>query len=172
MDLRDYVIYLLEHYNQMKSEIDTLKFELRNLNRMKDTEMIEAMTFSSPLRDGEKVDSGSVSDKTTEIALDYREKLERLQREAQQSINSRLRDLCDSTERLDFYISKLPAVQASVLREYYFEDYSWRDLQELKGVSAKTLIRYRDEAVRRLTEMYSPLAEAGLLGSDIGNGAI
>ena len=97
MELRDYVIYLLEHYNQMESEIDTLKFELRNLNRMKDTEMIEAMTFSSPLKDGDKVDSGSVSDKTTEIALGYREKLERLRREAQQSINSRLRDLCDST---------------------------------------------------------------------------
>jgi len=163
MELRDYVIYLLEHYNQMKSEIDTLKFELRNLNRMKDTEMIEAMTFSSPLKDGDKVDSGSVSDKTTEIALDYRDRLERLRRDARQVVGTRLSDLCTATERLDFYLSKLPAFQASILREYYFENYSWRDLQELKGISAKTLLRHRDEAINRLAEMYRPLVDTGLL---------
>lgn len=163
MELRDYVIYLLEHYNQMRSEIDTLKFELRNLSRMKDTEMIEAMTFSSPLKDGEKVDSGSVSDKTIEIALSYQEKLERMRKTARQAVSSRLSDLCTTTERLDFYLSKLPAAQAAILKEYYFENYSWRDLQELKGISAKTLLRHRDDAIRRLTDMYRPLADTGLL---------
>lgn len=45
MNLRENILYLLEHYNQMRVEIDTLKFEMRNLNRMKDDEMIEALTF-------------------------------------------------------------------------------------------------------------------------------
>ena len=45
MELRENILYLLEHYNQMRVEIDTLKFEMRNLNRMKDVEMIEALTF-------------------------------------------------------------------------------------------------------------------------------
>ena len=45
--IKKHILYLLEHYNQMRAEIDTLKFELKNLNRMRDVEMIEALTFSS-----------------------------------------------------------------------------------------------------------------------------
>ncbi len=160
MDLRENILYLLEHYNQMKVEIDTLKFEMKNLNRMQDDEMIEAMTFPASLT--EKVDSGGVSDKTTRIALSYHEKLEQLKTEAKAAISARLSTLTLTVDRLDFYISKLPPVEAAVLREYYIEGYSWRDLQEIKGVSAKTLIRYRDEALDKLVKMYMPLAEVGL----------
>ncbi|WP_286153867.1 hypothetical protein [Sporofaciens musculi] len=161
MELRENILYLLEHYNQMRVEIDTLKFEMRNLNRMKDVEMIEALTFSSSL--GEKVASSGASDKTAGIALSYQEQLERLRDEAKAAISTKLSALVLTIDRLDFYISKLPPVEGAVLREYYIENYSWRDLQELKGVTAKTLIRHRDEAVDRLVRMYSPLAEAGLL---------
>ena len=161
MELRENILYLLEHYNQMRVEIDTLKFEMRNLNRMKDVEMIEALTFSSSL--GEKVASSGASDKTAGIALSYQEQLERLRDEAKAAISTKLSALVLTIDRLDFYISKLPPVEGAVLREYYIENYSWRDLQELKGVTAKTLIRHRDEAVDRLVRRYSPLAEAGLL---------
>lgn len=166
MNLRENILYLLEHYNQMRVEIDTLKFEMRNLNRMKDDEMIEALTFSASL--GERVDSSGTSDKTIGIALSYHEKLEQLRNEAKAAISTRLSALLLTIDRLDFYISKLPPVEGTVLREYYIENYSWRDLQELKGVSAKTLIRYRDEALEKLVKMYTPLVEAGLFPNDNG----
>jgi len=161
MELRENILYLLEHYNQMRVEIDTLKFEMRNLNRMKDAEMIEALTFTSSL--GEKVAASGTSDKTASIALSYREKMERLRDEAKAVVSAKLSALVLAVDRLDFYMSKLPPVEAAVLREYYIENYSWRDLQELKGVTAKTLIRHRDDAVARLVKMYTPLAKAGLL---------
>ena len=91
MELRENILYLLEHYNQMRVEIDTLKFEMRNLNRMKDVEMIEALTFSSSL--GEKVASSGASDKTAGIALSYQEQLERLRdeiEEAQRQLEKRV----------------------------------------------------------------------------------
>lgn len=59
---------------------------------------------------------------------------------------------------------KLPPLEAAILKEYYFEGYSWRELQELKGISAKTLIRHRDEAIKQLTGLYEPLAQMGLIG--------
>lgn len=161
MNLRENILYLLEHYNQMRAEIDTLKFELGNLTRIKDSEMIEAMTFSAP--SGEKVDTSEVSDKTTRIALTYQKKLTQMQREAMDEITKRLSYLTDVTERLDFYIEKLPPLDSAILREYYFEKYSWRELQELKGISTKTLISHRDEAVKQLAAMYEPLLRMGLL---------
>lgn len=161
MELRENILYLLEHYNQMRAEIDTLKFEMKNLNRMTDEEIIEAMTFSTSLE--ERVKTSGTGSKTIGIALSYHEKLEQLRGEAKAAISARLSALTLTVDRLDFYISKLPPMEAAVLQEYYIENYSWRDLQELKGVSAKTLIRYRDEALERLVKMYTPLVDAGLL---------
>lgn len=161
MDLRENILYLLEHYNQMRAEIDTLKFELGNLTRIKDSEMIEAMTFSAP--SGERVDTSEVSDKTTRIALTYQKKLTQMQREAMDEITKRLSYLTDVTERLDFYIEKLSSLDSAILKEHYFEKYSWRELQELKGISTKTLISHRDEAVKQLVKMYESLARMGLL---------
>lgn len=160
MKLREMILFQLEHYNQMQAEIDTLKFEMRNLNRMKDEEVIEALTFSAFL--GDRVESGGTSDKTAGIALSYHERLKQLRDDAKASISVRLSSLVLSINRLDFYISKLPPVEGAILREYYIEEYSWRDLQELKGISSKTLIRYRDEALEKLEKMYAPLVEAGI----------
>ncbi|WP_195376974.1 hypothetical protein [Anaerotruncus rubiinfantis] len=159
--IKKHILYLLEHYNQMRAEIDTLKFELKNLNRMRDVEMIEALTFSSSLK--ERVDTSETTNKTADIALSYQEKLEKLRHEAQRVISARLSELSTEIDRLDFYIGKLPPFETAVLREYYIENYSWRELQDLKGVSAKTLIRHRDEAIRRLDKMYEPLEKMGLL---------
>ena len=48
MNLRENILFLLEHYNQMRAEIDTLQYELEHLEQLRDSEMIEAMTFSVP----------------------------------------------------------------------------------------------------------------------------
>ena len=163
MDTREHVLYILEHYNQMKAEIETLKFELHNLEMMKDTEIIEALTFSSSL--SERVDTSTISDKTEKIAISYQEKMLKMKQEAELEITNRLSVLTTETDRLNFYIDKLPPLEASVLKEYYFDKYSWRDLQDLKGISTKTLIRHRDEGLRRLVQLYEPLVRLGLLNT-------
>ncbi len=161
MNLRENILYLLEHYNQMRVEIDTLKYELEHLEQLKDSEMIEVMVFSVP--SGERVSTSGTSDKTTNTALNYQERLVQLQKDAVNEITGRLSRLTATVERLDFYIGKLPALESAILREHYFEKYSWRELQDLKGISTKTLLRHRDEAVKRLMELYEPLVRMGLL---------
>lgn len=161
MNLRENILYLLEHYNQMRVEIDTLKYELEHLEQLKDSEMIEVMVFSVP--SGEQVSTSGTSDKTTNTALNYQERLAQLQKDAVNEITERLSRLTATVERLDFYIGKLPALESAILREHYFEKYSWRELQDLKGISTKTLLRHRDEAVKRLMELYEPLVRMGLL---------
>lgn len=160
MNLRENILYLLEHYNQMKVEMDTLKYELAHLSQLEEFEIIEAMTFAIPI--GERVATSEISDKTTGIALNYQKRMAQLQKDAITEITGRLAHLTATVDRLDFYIGKLPALESAVLREHYFEKYSWRELQELKGISTKTLLRHRDEAIRRLVELYEPLVRMGL----------
>ena len=161
MDMKAYVISLLQEYNNMILEMDALQFELKNLAAAKDTEMIEALTFSFP--DGDRVQSGKVTNKTQGIALTYVEKFSELKEQATCEINSRLQWLTVTVKRLDYYINKLEAHQASIIRDYYFERYSWRDLQELRGITYKTLIKYRNDGIKILVGKYQALEQLGLL---------
>lgn len=161
MDMKEYVVSLLENYNGMNQEIESLHFELENLKRTDDRETIEAMNFSFPT--GERITSGNISDKTSDIALTYVQKHEEFKAKAFFEITARLRFLNETIGRLNFYIGKLDAYQASILREYYFEGYTWRELQDLRGVTYKTLIKHRNEAVKILTAYYSSVERVGLL---------
>lgn len=198
--MKEYVITLLERYNSLRKEIEALEFELENIRMSVPEEMIEAMQFSSP--NGERVSGGTPSDKTPDVALTYRERFSQLTTQAVQEIGFRLAYLSGMIRRLEHSIDMLDAHQAAIIREYYFERYSWRELQELssrpqpiacrfapalgrplhgcyapislrlsarllgqhrKGISSKTLIKYRNDGIAALAERYQVLADLGIL---------
>lgn len=160
-EIYDYVLDLLKNYNTMKREQESLQFERSRLEQMKAEETIEAMTFSSSQE--ERVDSGGISNKTADIALNYKQCHVELKARLLSEVDSRLRWINDTLERLDFYIGSLEAHQASILRDYYFEGYTWRELQDLRGVTDKTLMKHRNDAVKALVLKYSRLKSIGLL---------
>lgn len=157
----DYVLNLLKNYNSMKLEQESLQFERSRLEQMKAEETIEAMTFTSPLT--ERVDSSGISNKTADIALNYKQCHVELKARLLSEVDSRLHWINDTLERLDFYIDSLEAHQASILRDYYFEGFTWRELQDLRGVTDKTLMKHRDDALKALVLRYSRLKNIGLL---------
>lgn len=159
--MKEYVITLLERYNSLRKEIEALEFELENIRMSVPEEMIEAMQFSSP--NGERVSGGTPSDKTPDVALTYRERFSQLTTQAVQEIGFRLAYLSGMIRRLEHSIDMLDAHQAAIIREYYFERYSWRELQELNGISSKTLIKYRNDGIAALAERYQVLADLGIL---------
>lgn len=161
LEMKKYVLELLVNYNSMKQEIEALQYELNNFSTESENETIEAMIFSSP--DGERVNSSRISNNTPEIALTYTQRNEKLKENTMREIIGRLRCLRATTDRLDFYMEKLEAHQASILQAYYFEGYTWQELQDLRGVTEKTLRKYRDDGVKALAQKYSSLHRLGLL---------
>lgn len=161
MEIKQYVIGLLTDYNSIKQEMDSLQFELKNLEISSDTEMIEAMTFSPP--QGERVATGKISDKTSGIALTYAERFLEIREQAAHEVNARLWWLTATINRLDYYMDRLPAHQAAVLRNYYFDGYSWREIESLTGVSYKTLAHHKNSAIKALVQSYSLLEKLGVL---------
>ena len=160
-DVKKYVIELLKSHNALEQERKMLLYEQEQLEKLSEDETIESMTFATG--SGERVDSGDVSDKTVSIALNYRQRHQEQKAQALFEITSRIDWIEDTLLRLDFYIDGLAAHQASILRDYYFEGYTWRELQDLRGVTFKTLMKYRDEAVKALAAKYGALQKLGLL---------
>ena len=160
-DVKEYVIELLKSHNALEQERKMLLYEQEQLMKLSEDETIESMTFATG--SGERVDSGGVSNRTMAIALNYRQKHEEQKAQALLEISSRIDWIEDTFRRLDFYIDGLEAHQASIFRDYYFEGYTWRELQDLRGVTYKTLMKHRDDAVEALAFRYARLERIGLI---------
>ena len=65
----NYVMTLLQNYRATKRKIEQLRYELEHPARVSPDEMIEAMNFAKG--DGEGRSSGSVSNKTLYIAMNF-----------------------------------------------------------------------------------------------------
>ncbi len=65
----NYVLTLLQSYRATKRKIEQLRYELEHPARVTPDEMIEAMNFAKG--DGESRPSGSVSNKTLYIAMNF-----------------------------------------------------------------------------------------------------
>lgn len=155
MEPKEYVIMLLKNHSRMVREAASLRFELKNFVKIGDDEIIEGMALSSKMGDG--IRSGRIADKTTDIALRYREVADKVNEEAYKAVFHRLCALETAVSRLDFYLSQMDKTQVEVLQGYYFEHKTWREMQEGTELTVKTLRKLRDTAVSSLTEQYALL---------------
>ena len=155
MEPKEYVIMLLKNHSRMVREAATLRFELKNFVKVGDDEIIEEMALSHRMGDG--IRSGLISNKTADVALRYQEVVNRVNEEAFKAVIHRLNALETAIERLDFYMSQLDKAQMEVLRGYYFERRTWREMQEGTELTVKTLRKMRDAAVASVSEQYALL---------------
>ncbi len=161
MEPKEYVIMLLKNHSRMVREVASLRFELKNFVKTEDDEIIEGMALSSKMGDG--IRSGKISDKTADVALRYREVAQRVNEEAFKAVVHRLDTLEAAIGRLDFYMGQLDKTQAEVLRGYYFEHHTWREMQEEMNLTIKTLRKIRDTAVASLVERYALLLSLSVI---------
>lgn len=161
MEARDYVIRLLKEYNRMTEEIASLNYELEHFMSVDRDAVIEGMNFSSPSYD--HIAAGGVADKTATIALNYPEVVEREREEARCAVTERLAILETNTNRLDYYLSSLDREQAEILRRYYFQRMTWREMQDQMELSPKTLRKTRETGILKLTERYASLMRLSIV---------
>lgn len=152
MGKREQVQELLEQYPELVRKISILRFELQRPPAISPEEMIDTMNFTHGHGEGHV--SGVVSNKTMYIALNYREKSERVNRERLDEIASRLVPLERKLERLEHYVSLLNDRMARVIRLCYFEEQSWDAISSQLGVSIRSAQYLKNTAVEKLTEMY------------------
>jgi len=155
-DNKKQVIDLLKSYAAKTRQIEQLRYELEHPSTIGEKEMIESLSFGNRSFDNAGPQkTNHVSNKTMMIALQYQEKMERINSEIIAAIMQELRTLEAEIERLNHYISLLDKLQAKIIRLFYFENISWTDMEKELHMSKRSLMHYRDEAVSALMTMYS-----------------
>ena len=149
---RERIIELLKDYPRMKKKISLLRYELEHPVKLSPEEMIEAMSFAKG--SGETHSSGTVSNKTLYIAMNYQQEADKLRTEAAEEIISRLIALEQTVNKLEYYIGLLPEEEQEMVRLYYFEHKPLLDLVDYFNVSIWSVRKLRDNAVEHLAQMY------------------
>ena len=96
-----------------------------------------------------------ISNKTMYIALNYQEKMDRMNAEAANEIAKRLLELEAEQDRLRYYVSLLEKREAQVLRRTYFEGCSWEAAAKELRVALRTVHKIKNRAVAHLADLYA-----------------
>lgn len=154
---KNLVMTLLQNYRATKRKIEQLRYELEHPAKVSPDEMIEAMNFAKG--DGESHPSGSVSNKTLYIAMNFQSAADEANAALTHDLVSRLVPLEQKINRLEHYVALLEPRQAEVIRLAYFEGHTWQQISAKTQITTRTLYKIRNQAVKELAEMYALTAD-------------
>lgn len=154
VEMRTYVIGLLESYNKRINQIALLHYEQEHPANISPGEMIGAMSLGHG--DGMARSKGHISNKTLYIALNYQEQVDRMTADAREEVIERLIELEREQEKLAYYITLLnDQQQETVIRRFYFEGHTWSDIARELHVVTRTVHKIKNRALDRLADMYT-----------------
>ena len=154
IDMKAHVVDLLERYSERERQIALLHYEMQHTARVSPEEVIDMMSLghSDSLGGSGK---GHISDKTMYIALNYQEKMGRLNAEAANEIAQRLLELEGEQDRLRYYVSLLEKREMEALRLFYFEGRSWEETAKELGVVLRSVYKIKSKAIDHLADLYA-----------------
>ena len=152
-DMEERVIQLLKSYPDRERQIAALHYKMQHNAQITSEEVIAAMSLGHGDGLGGS-GNGHVSDKTMYIALNYQDRGDRMNTEAENEIAQRLLELEAVQDQLRYYVSLLEKREEEVLRLTYFKGFSQDSISKLLGVVSRTMRRIKKEAVMKLAKMY------------------
>lgn len=150
--MKEYVKKMISEYPQMVRERAHLKKQIESQEFLSVDELICAMSFSHP--DGERVQSSDLSDKTARIALEYREKLDKINNELVVPMQKRYSALDKDISFLENSIEELPENMNTVMHELVIEGFTWKEVAANLYISTTKLHKLRSSAIEYLVRIY------------------
>lgn len=153
-DTRTYVINLLETCQERKRKIALLHYELDHPAHTSENEMISAMALGHGAGGNGGHVEGHISDKTLYIALNYQNKVDKLNADTKEEIVVQLVELEQEQKRLEYYASLLEKRQNMVISLAYFEGLPWDEVAKAVDVAVRTVHKIKNQALDQLAGMY------------------
>lgn len=149
------IVDKLKSYPMKKAQLTLLQFEMTRPAKISEHEMLEVMAYGTSGNGSDVRGSGPNLDRTLGLALSYRNAAQAMNEDVKDSMLCEWNQLHMELEQLDFYMGLLKKEQQEILRLSYIERMTWQEMERETGYSRRTLVRRRNEAVERLTEMYN-----------------
>lgn len=143
---------VLENYPLMLTERNSLIHQLTHFKGVSVEDVIDSMY--TPLDFGVYVQTIRTSDKTGQIAVNYRERSDKINREWREYLEKKLAQTDEEIKFFETSIDALSEPRRSVMRDMLLNGYTWDYLQEAYHVARQTISRYRTKALAEMSAFY------------------
>lgn len=150
--MKGYVEKMLRDYPKMVKEREELKRQIDAQEFLSEEELINAMSFSHP--DGERVQSSELSDKTARIAMEYQQKLDKINVELIEPMQNRYNTLDEEITFLESSIDELPVEMRDAMHDLVIDGLTWEEAATNLYISVTKLQKVRKAAIDNLTRLY------------------
>ena len=146
---------MLEQYCTWVEQKTLLEYELSHPVQISETEYLETLAYQKT--EMNKAVRGGIpsGERNMRTALRYRDEATHENRKVLAEIAEELWEVNEKINRLNFYIQLLTTEQGAIIRLSYFEKKTWSELESNTGLSRRTIIRRKNDALKRLAEMYN-----------------
>ncbi|MBB2481083.1 hypothetical protein H5P36_12875 [Bacillus sp. APMAM] len=144
---------IMRSYQQMVMERNCLENQIMNFQGITESEMIESMNFVQP--SGERVQTSGVSDKTSRIAINYKNRMNRINREWQEHLAKKHAALVVELLFFESAILSLSGILPDFISDMVIDGLTWDDLAAKYHVSRTMVAKYRKKAIRELEILYT-----------------
>lgn len=146
------VLKMIGNYAEMIQERSVLLGEIATFSGMTAEEVIEAMNFHQP--EGERVMSSPACDRIEHIALEYAERLNKLNRDWLMHLQRRYQSLVEEIAFFEQAIRALPEDLSGIMWDIVTSNMSWDSIAEKHSVSRSSIGYKRKKAIEALDRLY------------------
>jgi len=143
---------LLKDYPKMMRERNCVAREIAGFRGVTAEEVIESMYTIQT--DGERVRTGGVSDKTANIAMNYKNKMDHINNEWLEHLEVKLMSLNNEIIFFEAALASLTGKLPAIMRDLVVERMTWDEAAEKYFVSSRMIGKYRKKATRELDALY------------------
>lgn len=144
---------LLKEYPMLIRERNCLAHQIAHFRGVTAEDVIQSMY--TPRMDGERVQTSGTSDKTAQIALNYQERMDRINREWFEHLEHRLQRLTDELSFFESALDSLSGRLPAIMRALVIRQSTWDSVQEEYHIGRATLSAYRKQAIAELDELFA-----------------
>lgn len=144
---------IVKGYPELVQKRDCLAYQLAHFRGFTADVIIESMY--TPRQDGERVQTSNLSDKTAQIALDYQERRERINREWYEQMEKELQMVSDEVTFFEAAVHALPIKIRGAVSALFIGQDTWDTVQADFHIGRATLSAYRRQALRILENLYA-----------------
>ena len=144
---------IMQEYSQMVMERVCLENQIRNFQGITEEEMIDSLQFSQP--DAERVQTSGVSDKTGRIAVSYKDKMDRINKEWQAHLEKKHSVLLEELVFFESAVFSLSGILPDLISDMVVKGLTWDDLADKYHISRTMVAKNRKRAIRELEILYA-----------------
>lgn len=143
---------IMRDYGVMRRDLAVVEKELENFKGITAQEILDSMQYSRP--EGDRVQTSNISDKTCTIAMNYKARLEQINRDWLVHLADEYMTLKDELDFFESAVSQLSGYLPDLIRDLVIERETWDTVMQKYHICRKTVSNARKKAIAELDALY------------------